>query len=115
MLRLYPRLVLIAAAVTGLAGLSSVARADEFRDVEMHVSFQKTNFNDPVAVKKLYHKLKGAAYYLCEDEVTTADLQTCVAQKLTLAVVQINHQELTSVQEPQYLHPVELTLNAPKK
>lgn len=116
MSRLFSRLALTAVTIAAVAGVSTLARADEYRDVELHIDFQKVNFKDPVAVKKLYSKLKGAAYYLCEDEFRDAQLEACVAQKLTLAVAQVGREQLSVMQEPQYLvqHPIELTLNAPK-
>ncbi len=115
MSRLFSRLALTAVAVAGLAGFATLARADDLRDYELHIPYEKVNFNDPAAVKQLYNRLKDAAYFLCEDEVEGAQLQTCVGQKLTTAVAQVNHQELSRIEEPQFLvNPVELTMNSPQ-
>ena len=95
------------ASVASLFGTATVLAADA-DEVRLKVSYSDLNLSSINGATTLYHRIEGAAHFVCGEEGRGIDEQnvwkTCYGNAVNHAVTQVNNPLLTSLYAKQY-HP----------
>ncbi len=103
MSRMRTRIVLLSAAMLGVAGFTTAASAQERIADQRPVYSRDIDFNKPSQVRALYGRLQIVAHELCQsddnDPMTAEADRACEAQAVTDAVRDINQPQLTRLDD----------------
>lgn len=87
-------------SVVSLLGTATVLAADA-GEVRMKVSYSDLNLSSMNGATTLYHRIEGAAHFVCGEEGRSIDEQnlwkTCYGNAVNHAVTQVNNPLVTSL------------------
>ena len=93
------------ASVASLFGTATVLAADP-HEVRMKVTYSDLNLSSMNGATTLYHRIEGAAHFVCGEEGRSIDEQnlwkTCYGNAVNHAVTQVNNPLVTSLYAKQY-------------